>query len=193
MKVARQLFAHKGYADTSIEDLIDKIGLTRGALYHHFRDKKDLFRAVWEHALREAGANIVAAASGGADLWDQMKRGREAFLDSWTNPALYRILLIDGPSVLSIEEQREIKASMGPQFGDGALLKDSLERLNAGSVGRVSIKALTTVLGGAFDAAALAIATAEDKAKARREIGAALNVVIDGVRALAAASSKAKP
>ncbi len=186
LRVARRLFAQRGYAGTSIEDLVERVRMTRGALYHHFRDKKDLFRAVWEQAIREAHANIIAAAEGGSDLWDRLRRGREAFLDSWTDPEACRIALVDGPSVLGLEERRQIQNSMGAEFADNSLLEQSLKMLvDAGEVGPLPMGALATVLGGAFDAAALAIASADDKQKARREIGSALNLLVDGLKLLA--------
>jgi len=183
---ARKLFAERGFANTTIEDLLMRMGIARGALYHHFRDKEDLFRAVFEETLREARQKIVAASSTEAGVWENLRRGREAFLDSWTNPAVYRILLIDGPGVLSAESRRQIMGAMGPAFTENALLHDSLRALEeVGEIELESFEPLATILGGAFDAAALAIATAEDPRKARVEIGAALNLLIDGLRLLA--------
>jgi AcrR family transcriptional regulator len=186
IKTARNLFAKRGFAETSIDDVLRGAGVARGALYHHFRDKEDLFRSVYRRALEEVHAKIVAAASKGDEIWEQLRLGRETYLDSCTDPSIYRILLIDGPGILSQKTRREIQNSLGPAFRSGGLLRDSLEALVAAGEARVeSFEPLITILGGAFDAAALAIATAEDQRKMRREAGAALNLLIEGLQTLA--------
>lgn len=186
IKIARSLFAERGFADATVEDVLSGAGIARGALYHHFRDKEDLLRAVYQRALEEVHAKIVAAASQGTEIWGRLRLGREAYLDACTEPTIYRILLIDGPGILSSETRRQIQNSMGPAFASGALLRASLESLVASGEAKLdSIEPLVTILGGAFDAAALAIATAEDRRKMRREAGAALNLLVDGLQALA--------
>lgn len=186
MRVSRHLFAERGFAETTIEDILRGAGIARGALYHHFQDKEDLFRAVYQRALEVAHAKIVAAASQRTEIWEKLRRGREAYLDSCTEPTIYRILLIDGPGVLSPDARRQIRNAMGPAFASGGLLRASLEALVTSGEARLeSFEPLVTILGGAFDAAALAIATAEDKRKMRREAGAALNLLVDGLQALA--------
>lgn len=185
IKVARNLFAKRGFAETSIDEVLSGAGIARGALYHHFRDKEDLFRSVYRRALEEIHAKIVAAASEGPDIWERLRLGREAYLDSCTDPTIYRILLIDGPGLLSQESRREIQNSMGPAFASG-LLRSSLDALvTSGEVRQENFEPLVTILGGAFDAAALAIATAEDKRRMRQEAGAALNLLVDGLQVLA--------
>ena len=186
IRVARSLFARRGFAETAIDDVLRGAGIARGALYHHFRDKEDLFRAVYRRALEEVHAKVVAAASEATEIWEKLRLGREAYLDSCTDPMIYRILLIDGPGLLSQEARREIQNSMGPAFASGGLLRSSLDALVLSGEARLeSFEPLVTILGGAFDAAALAIATAEDKRKTRQEAGAALNLLVDGLQALA--------
>ena len=191
IKLARALFAKRGFTDTTIEDILRRTRVARGALYHHFRDKEDLFRAVYEQTLREAHTEIVEAASQATEIWERLRLGREAFLDSCTEPAVYRILLMDGPSVLSPDVRRQIRNSMGPDFEEGALLRASLDALVASGQAKLeSFEPLVTILAGAFDAAALAIATAEDRKQMRRDAGAALNLLIDGLRALASGTGQ---
>ena len=109
MAVARRHFAERGYAGTATEDLVKEAGVTRGALYHHFRDKADLFRAFVQEGevelLRRVGQ---AADAAGADPWERLQAGAQGFLDGCLEPAVQRCLL-EAPSVLGWEEWREIR------------------------------------------------------------------------------------
>src|SRR5262245_35230686 len=93
LDVARDLFAERGYAGTATEEVVQRAGVTRGALYYHFRDKQDLFRGVVEDLeaanVRRFG-EIVAAIT---DPWEQLHAGINAFLDACMDPAVQRILL----------------------------------------------------------------------------------------------------
>src|SRR5437868_14309250 len=80
VRTARELFAERGYAGTSIEDIVRAAGVTRGALYHHFDSKADVFRAVFEDLERDLAAMSVEAARGKRDPWKQMEAGCMAFL-----------------------------------------------------------------------------------------------------------------
>jgi AcrR family transcriptional regulator len=182
---ARRLFATKGYANTSIKDLVDAAAVTRGALYHHFKDKEELFARVFEEVARENLARTLEAAAHGDELWDRIKNGREAWLDACTRPEVYRITLIDGRSVLSIPRRREILASIGSL--EANLMRAAIEALmDSGNVPRVvDVEPISTLLIGAFDAAALMIAEADDREKARKEIGETLTLLVEALRSYA--------
>src|SRR5919106_3686611 len=79
---ARELFAERGYAGVGTEEIVDRAGVTRGALYHHFDDKKDLFRAVHEELERDLVASIGAQTAGIEDPWELLVNGVRAFLDA---------------------------------------------------------------------------------------------------------------
>src|SRR5438093_7075167 len=99
LRVARDLFSERGYAGTTLDEVADRTGVTKGALYHHFRDKLQLFRAVFEELEKElCDAVVLAAMSAGDDVLEQMRRGVDAFLDGARDEAKQRIVLIDGPS-----------------------------------------------------------------------------------------------
>lgn len=191
LRVAHDLFAEHGFAATSIRDILERTDMARGALYHHFRDKEALFAAVWEDTLREAHGKVIAAASQASGIWEALRLGRESYLDSWTDPRMHRILLIDGPNVLSVQTRKRIQQSMGPAFRDNALVNASLQALaESRELKLKSVEPLATILGGAFDAAAIAIAGSDDPKKARKEVGEALNFLIDGLRAISARGSR---
>ncbi|WP_082608117.1 TetR/AcrR family transcriptional regulator [Acidovorax sp. Root219] len=112
---ARALFERDGYATTSTEALLAATGLTRGALYHHFRDKKDLFVAVCEAVHAELSAAIDGATDGQADPADQLMAGALAWIDAVSHPGPRQVLLIDGPSVLGAQAWAELDARHGYQ------------------------------------------------------------------------------
>ena len=113
VRAARELFAERGYAGVGTEEIVARAGVTRGALYHHFADKRDLFRAVHEELEQELVADIGARIGGIEDPWELMVTGVGAFLDACTEPALMRIALLDAPAVLGWAEWREIDARYG--------------------------------------------------------------------------------
>src|SRR3954447_6640615 len=95
---AERLFAERGFADTPTEVVVQAAGVTRGALYHHFRDKTDLFRAVYEHLEERIIGRIETSVQGVTDPMTVLRKGSEAFLDACLDPAVRRVVLLDGPS-----------------------------------------------------------------------------------------------
>src|SRR5215213_8851139 len=88
LEVARRLFAERGFAETGTEEVVRQAGLTRGALYYHFRDKRDLFRAVVEDLQQSLLARVQEAAAAEADPWRGLRAGLHAFLDACLEPAV---------------------------------------------------------------------------------------------------------
>ena len=115
LAAARQLFAERGYAGVGTEEIVQRAKVTRGALYHHFRDKRDLFRAVHEAAEAELAATIgeQIAADVPTDALEALRTGVRTFLDACTDPSMARITLVDAPSVLGWQEWREIDERHG--------------------------------------------------------------------------------
>lgn len=181
MKVARALFAERGFAGTGTEEIVERAGVTRGALYHHFRDKEDLFRAVYEQVEQELAEQVVAATLklSQANRLDQLRAGADAFLDACLDPAVQQIALVDAPSVLGWQAWRAIDAKYG--FG---LLRAGLEgAMDAGEIAQQPAGPLAHVLLAALTEAALVIANADDVESARSEVGATVLRLLDGLRA----------
>lgn len=175
---AYRLFAERGYADVGTEDVVRAARVTRGALYHHFADKRDLFRAVHEQRERDLVADLAARMSDVGDPWDLIVTGLRAFLDACTDPAMIRIGFIDAPVVLGWAEWREIDA----RYGLG-LLEGVLENAMAGGVlARRPVRPLAHLLLGALTEAALVIANADDHEAARREMEPPLIGLVEGLR-----------
>src|SRR3954453_8420419 len=117
LAAARALFAEHGYAGVGTEEIVRRAEVTRGALYHHFRDKQDLFRAVHEQFERELVESLGERISGIQDARELLATGVRAFLDACTDPALAQISLLDAPSVLGWAEWGEEGARYGMGLG----------------------------------------------------------------------------
>ena len=179
---ARRLFVEKGYHRTGTEEVVADAGVgTRGALYHHFADKRALFEAAFtaveEDLVIEAAKNLADPAHGALN---QLRQGLIGFLDASLTPHVQRILLIDGPAVLGWVRWRELESL----YGLGAI-RAMLER--AAEEGDLTpnqpIDALAHLLLAAADEAALFIANAPDQHAARDQGVQALNALLDGLRA----------
>jgi AcrR family transcriptional regulator len=179
LRVARELFAARGYADVGTEEIVRAAHVTRGALYHHFHDKRDLFRAVHSQLADELLQQIVAQTAGSADAWEALVRGMRAFLDLCEDPAVIRISHLDAPAVLGWAEWREVDA----EHWLGVLTMALGEAMDAGLLGRRDVQPLAHMLMGAMVEASMMIANAADPAAARAEVEGPLLALLEGLRA----------
>jgi len=178
LDVAARLFAEQGYAGTGTEEVVRQAGVTRGALYYHFRDKRDLFLAVVEDLLQQGLVEIQAAEAAATDPWEALRAGLHAFLDACMEPSVQRIVLIDAPSVLGWAAWRELDAKYG--FG---LLRAALQGLlDAGLLEPQPVDPLAHMLLGALGEAGMVIAEAEDAQAARRDVGDSLDRLLRGLQ-----------
>ena len=178
LEAARELFSDPGYAAVSTEEIVQSAGVTRGALYHHFRDKRDLFAAVVEQVEQEVVERVAEAALGAGDPWEQQLAAIGAYLDVCLEPAVQRILLVDAPSVLGVAAWREIEATYGL-----GLVRAGLQRLmDAGLIEQQPVEPLAHLVLGALTEGGLLIARAEDRTSARREVGESLDRLLSGLR-----------
>ena len=176
---ARELFAKRGYAAVATEQIVNRARVTRGALYHHFADKRDLFLAVHEELEAEGVERIAAALAEaeGEDPIEAMKIAVRAFLDGALEPGRARITLIDAPSVLGWAEWREIDARHGLGLASAALQA----AMDAGRIKDQPVAPLAGILVAALGEAGIMVATADDPAAARAEVEGALESLIDGL------------
>lgn len=181
---ARRLFVERGYHATSTEQIVALAGVgTRGALYHHFADKRALFvaafEAVEEDLVAAAGAAIHEAPHEAPPL-EMLRNGLIGFLDASLTPEVQRILLIDGPAVLGWQEWRAIEA----RYGLGGI-RGMLELAVAdGSLPRQPVEVLAHLLLATTAEAALFIANADDPAAARDQAVDALDRLLSGIKGL---------
>jgi AcrR family transcriptional regulator len=174
---ARPLFAEHGFADTSTEAVVQAAGVTRGALYHQFRDKTALFEAVYEDLEQSLMHDVVRAVKDIRDPMLMLRRGSQAFLDACLDPAILRVVLIEAPTVLGWQRWREIDMEYGLGMVIGALQWAQSE----GVIERTPVMAMAHVLLGGLMEGALVMAYATDRVGARDEVGAAIDTLIDGL------------
>lgn len=175
---AAKLFTARGYAEVGTEQVVAAARVTRGALYHHFTDKRDLFRAVHERVEQQLVEGIAAKMDGVADPWEVLLTGTRAFLDACDDPAVKQIALVDAPAVLGWREWREVDE----RYGLG-LMKAALgAAMQAGALRQVPLEALAHLMLGALAEAAFVIANADDPAAARADAEEALFALLEGLR-----------
>ena len=164
---AARLFADHGFAATSTEAVLAEAGLTRGALYHHFKDKRDLFDAVCQRLQAETVAAILAAADAQRDPVDGLIAGSLAFVAHVSRPVALRILLIEAPSVLGWARWNELDAA----HGFGLLVQGVREAVAAGAL-EGDPDVLAHLLNGGLNQAVVWAAQSGDPAAIVRVKGA---------------------
>lgn len=178
LNVAREAFTQKGYAAASIEQIVTEAGVTRGALYHHYKDKKALFEAVFIELQKEIGQRIAKSGRKQPDLWKGLLLGCREFLQACTEPAIRQIVILDGPAVLGPEPWREADETHSTH-----LLRAHLRILIQHEVlVRVDPDILTTLLNGALNEAALLIAASENPGKAFAAAWTTFEQMIGGLK-----------
>jgi AcrR family transcriptional regulator len=178
---ARELFATRPYADVGTEEIVRRADVTRGALYHHFAGKRDLFRAVHEQMEEELVASIGARleAAAATDPVEALRVGVRSFLDACTEPSFARITLVDAPAVLGWEEWRRIDEKHALR-----LVLAGLEgAMEAGALRRQPVRPLAQLMLATMGEAGLVVANSTDPATTRVEIEGALLAWLDGLRA----------
>ncbi|MCW2982489.1 MAG: TetR family transcriptional regulator [Conexibacter sp.] len=178
LTAARALFAARGYAGVGTEEIVRAAGVTRGALYHQFRDKEQLFEAVFEEVEAETTQRIAdSALTGATDPLAALRAGARAFLAVCAEPEVERIALLDAPAVLGWARWREI----GFRHGLGLVLGTLEAGMEAGAIARQPLTPLAHLLLGALDEGALYVARAPDPAQARAEVEVVFDRLVDGL------------
>lgn len=159
MDAAKALFLNKGYAETATPDVVAAAGVTRGALYHHFEDKKALFRAVIEREAVAVSNEIEIRAVPAATAKEALLLGAKGYFDAMATEGRTRLLLIEAPAVLG----QDVVAAVDRENAEGAL-QAGLSDLLAKTSGKSGyIVQLTALLSAAFDRAAIEIAAGGDR------------------------------
>jgi AcrR family transcriptional regulator len=174
VRAGRQLFARRGFAAVATEQIARRAGVTRGALYHHFADKEDLFLAVYEDVERELTERVAGELAGASGPLQAMQRASGLFLDACQTPEVQRIVLLDGPAVLGWERWREVAERYGLGLTETALAA----AMQAGEIETMPTRPLAHLLMGALDEAAMMVAR---QPQLRAEVGAALTRLLDGL------------
>lgn len=168
----RVLFVEQGYFHTSIGDLVARSGVgTRGAFYHHFKDKAELFRAVFEEVERDLTLRSLASPPRGTDPWERLCAGLHGFLHAALEPEVQRVMLLDGPVVLGWKTLRGIQ-----EQSSIALINETVrDAVAKGAIDDQPVVELTHMLVAALDEAALLVAHSDDPAMARERAAGILD------------------
>ncbi|WP_433425709.1 TetR/AcrR family transcriptional regulator [Microtetraspora malaysiensis] len=154
LRESRRLFATRGYGAVGLSEIVRAAGVTKGALYHHFDSKADLFRAVLEEVQQEVAQMVAATAEAEDDPWEQLTSGCRAFLTASTDPDVQRIMLVDGPAVLGWNEWRALDEAASARHLGEALTT----LIEVGTIARQPVAPLAHLLSGAMNEAALWLA-----------------------------------
>ena len=178
---ARPLFAAHGFAEVALETIVRSAGVTRGALYHHFADKTELFAAVFEQVEGAVATRMgeAIAAAGETDPIEVMRLGASFWLDACSDPEIQRIVLVDAPAVLGWTRWTEI----GNRYNMGMVRALLTEAVKTGRIPSQPIEATALTMLGAMREATLYVALAEDHKQARRDAGAVMNRLIESLGA----------
>lgn len=179
ISAARKLWGLRGYAEVGTPEIAKEAGVTRGAMYHQFADKAALFRHVVEVVEQDVMTRMATSvASWGATTpAEAIRAAVDAWLDVAGDPEVRQLILLDAPSVLGWAGFRDV----AQRYSLGMTEQLITEAIRTGQLARLPVRPLAHVLMGALDEAAMAIATAEDPKRARREIGQVLHRLIDGM------------
>ncbi|MEA2346434.1 MAG: hypothetical protein QOG62_221 [Thermoleophilaceae bacterium] len=178
MDAARELFTDPGYYNVGTEEIVKKARVTRGALYHHFEDKKDLFRAVHEANEEKLVMALAAKVEGITDPIELLTQGVKSFLDACEDPALSRIGLIDAPGVLGWPEWRAIDEKYGLGLVTGVLQV----AMDAGLIAPLPVSTIGHLMLAAMGEAAIMMAQSEDPVAARAEVEESLLALLHGLK-----------
>ena len=178
---ARALFANPGFADVALETIVRDAGVTRGALYHHFADKTELFAAVFERVEAEMAQRMAeaVAAARETDPVEVMRLGTRFWLDACADPEVQRIVLMDAPATLGWDRWTEI----GQRYNIGVVTGLLADAIDSGRIPPQPVEATALTMLGAVREATLYIARAKNQRQARKDAGVVMDRLIDSLRA----------
>jgi|SRR5436190_4117521 len=173
LAVARRLFAQRGYPDVSVDEIVQAAKVTKGALYHHYKDKLELFRDVVEELETETRTRLVAAAERPGDAMSRLRAACHEYLDACTVQEVGRIVVLDSPAVLGWADWCKINREYGLGF--------FVERLEVVRKGDPANEATAHMLLGSLNGAVRVIAEAADKKAARALVGETIDRVLAAI------------
>jgi AcrR family transcriptional regulator len=174
---ARALFAERGFASVSIEEIVQAARVTRGALYHHFDDKEALFREVVEAIEREVAGRMRERAANESSPWEQVRVACHAYLDACLERDVQRVVVLDAASVLGWHTWCEIDR----RYGLGVLLERFEAALDGGLIDRQPLEPVALLVLGALNTGGRVIAEAKQPAEARKQVGATVDRLLSGL------------
>jgi AcrR family transcriptional regulator len=185
LTAARELFGEQGYAATSTEEIVERAGVTKGALYHHFSDKVALFKAVFEQVQLQVSDAAVAEFLQ-PDSWAALISGCRLWVEAHSDPAVRQIALVDARGVLGWETAREIET----RFSTVALRGALRTAMNSGVIAQQPLRPLAVMLIGALSEACFFLAANAEDPNARTDVADLIVTLLSGVRVQAVPARK---
>ncbi|MGV0792490.1 TetR/AcrR family transcriptional regulator [Mycolicibacterium sp. XJ1819] len=176
LTAARHLFARDGFEATSLDAVAARAEVTKGAVYHHFEGKRQLFEAVFTREVARVAGPLAATYARSADPWEGFAAACRAFLDECLDPELQRIMLLDAPAAIGWDDVRRAEAPLLEMMELGIT-----RAIDAGRIAPRPPGPLARFLYGALCETAMVVARAEDQNTAHREAVAEINRVLDGL------------
>lgn len=176
---ARPLFAEHGFAVVSTDQIARTAGVTRGALYHQFAGKEELFAAVFEQLEGEIAERLAERLASADEPLTMLRDGIDGWLEACAEPEVHRIVLIEAPAALGWARWREI----GQRYGVGLVEAAIASLVETGALAEQPVRPLAHVLVGALEEAALFVAAAADREQATADVRAALRQLLEGMLA----------
>jgi AcrR family transcriptional regulator len=174
---AREIFGRKGFADASLNEIVAQAGVTKGALYHHFGGKEDLFSAVYEQVSHDVSDAVVVEFLR-PDPWEALLIGCDLWIDAHLDPAVQRIAMRDARSVLGWQVVREVETRFGAVPLRGVLRR----AVRTGVIDEQPLRPLSLTIKGALDEACFYVADAGDTDAALAEVRAVFRRLLAGLR-----------
>lgn len=187
LAAGRRLFGTGGYAETSLDAVVAEAGVTKGALYHHFSGKKELFEAVFVQVKRELSAQIAPALQTYRrdptpdDPWNGIVEACRTYIEIHTDPAVERIVLRDARAVLTPDAWRRVDEAWGAVMFRGTFRR----AINRGVMVRLPLNPIAMIVTGALAEACLLVADADDPEAARAETLSVVVKLLEGLRTTA--------
>src|SRR3954447_17347605 len=179
LEAARELFMERDYAQVSTEEILERAGVSRGALYHHFESKRDLYRAVWRDSEARLIDGLAAAAATAGTPYEALAIGCRTYLDqAVSNREMRRIGLLQSRTVLGWEEWREGIADLGL----ATMAATVQAAIDAGELRRTDVESTAHLMLAALIEAAMLIVHADDPSAARRDAERPLLRMLEGLR-----------
>jgi AcrR family transcriptional regulator len=173
---ARELFARDGYDATSLDAVAARAKVTKGAVYHHFDGKRQLFEAVFTREVEQLATPLVQAYARKKDPWEAFKAGCRAFLDECLDPDLQRIVLLDALAAIGWEQVRRLESPLLDMMQLGIS-----QAADAGRIAPRPPGPLAHFLYGALCETAMIVARADDQKAAHRQAVSEINRILDGL------------
>ncbi|MGE2728081.1 TetR/AcrR family transcriptional regulator [Mycolicibacterium vaccae] len=176
LDAARDLFADRGFDATSLAAVAARAQVTKGAVYHHFDSKSQLFEAVFAREIERLAGIVRTAYGRETDPWDAFRSACRSFLDACLDPPLQRVVLIDAFTAIGWETTRRLEAPLLDLMCAGIVA--------AAAAGRIEPRPaapLAHFLFGALCETALTVARADDRAAAHRSAVAEVDRVLGAV------------